>query len=248
MPNRIKALPVSLVVAPALLLGQPKKTASASLQDLHTAGFNAWDHDYHQGVIDAYTAILLIAPDKTAYYRRGHAYLKLGKFEEAIRDYDALIPLDLDNAKAFNNRAFAHQALGHQKQFEADAREAYRLESEPYSVKLAKATQAADTKRATEAALLPWMEDDALAIADEGCLVDVIKLMESRDTGLAHRKRLAELMQFGCLKMVAGHGRVECRRNVSGRFAEVKLIDGSLSWGPLSECADCPAQQAVSWQ
>jgi tetratricopeptide (TPR) repeat protein len=226
-PVKVKeASPVTTKPNPALQARQPESRTFVPppglnlpklIIELSDAGENAWEHDDHRGVIEAYTGLLKLHPENhIALFRRGYAYLQVGNFAGALRDYNAYIEIDPDNPKAFNNRAVANKALGHQAQFEADVREAQRLEAEPYSARMTR-----------QAARHPYV--DKPLVVTESCFADVLKVNDLPE-GLEQRKKIAELVQFGCLKSLSASGRVKCIRNL-GKFAEVELMAESMTWG-----------------
>jgi tetratricopeptide (TPR) repeat protein len=63
-----------------------------------------------------------------AYYERGNVQLDASANAEAIADYDRSLALDPTNARAFNNRALAHAALGQPDLALADYAAAIKLD------------------------------------------------------------------------------------------------------------------------
>lgn len=71
--------------------------------------------------IAQYTALLARpAPDLSAYNNRGYALLLLGKYEQAIPDFDQAIALHAVEAYAYNNRGLAHLRTGQPQKALAD--------------------------------------------------------------------------------------------------------------------------------
>ncbi len=62
-----------------------------------------------------------------AYSNRGHVYIELGQFQEAVAECDRAINLKHDYAIAYYNRGTAHQKLGNCRQAESDFSSARQL-------------------------------------------------------------------------------------------------------------------------
>ncbi len=62
-----------------------------------------------------------------AFDRRGYAYIILGRYQHALRDYDEAIRISPQDAAAFNNRAIVHLRLGKPSQGLLDAEKAVQL-------------------------------------------------------------------------------------------------------------------------
>jgi tetratricopeptide (TPR) repeat protein len=62
-----------------------------------------------------------------AYYNRGVAYNKLGRLQEAMKDFNTSIGINPDYADAYNNRGIAYDDLGRDADAIEDFRQAIRL-------------------------------------------------------------------------------------------------------------------------
>jgi tetratricopeptide (TPR) repeat protein len=75
--------------------------------------------------IAAFTRSIQLDPNDYAAYRfRGHAYLKLGEYQQAIADLTQTIKLQPNDAYAYELRGTAHAALNNRKGAIADLRKA----------------------------------------------------------------------------------------------------------------------------
>ena len=63
-----------------------------------------------------------------AFNNRGISYKNLGRYDEAIADYNRAIELKPDYAKAYRNRALAYRAIGKPDKAKADKARADELE------------------------------------------------------------------------------------------------------------------------
>lgn len=76
-----------------------------------------------------YTALLAQpGPDLSAYNNRGYALLLLGKYKQAIPDFDQAIALHAVEAYAYNNRGFAYLRTGRSQQALADIEHSLQLD------------------------------------------------------------------------------------------------------------------------
>lgn len=80
-------------------------------------------HKSHKGLGEAG----LIALVTTAYYNRGIAKMELGRFQDAIADYDRAIKIMPDFALAYNNRGVAKYELGRFEDAIADYNKAIKI-------------------------------------------------------------------------------------------------------------------------
>ena len=71
-----------------------------------------------------------IPQDAAAYRARAFGYCDLGRYEEAIADYDKAIGLDPKYAPAYNNRGNAYYDLGQYEEAIADYDRAIALNPE----------------------------------------------------------------------------------------------------------------------
>ncbi|MDO7848268.1 tetratricopeptide repeat protein [Hymenobacter sp. M29] len=79
--------------------------------------------------IDKYTALLARPnPDLSAYNNRGYALLVLGKYKEAIPDFNQAIALRAVEAYAYNNRGFAYLRSGRASKALADIQHSLQLD------------------------------------------------------------------------------------------------------------------------
>ena len=70
------------------------------------------DNGEYQKAVDAYNKVIKIyALDGPSFYNRGTAYLGLGKYDEAIKDFLKSIKYDSEkgNQYAYNNIAIAYK-------------------------------------------------------------------------------------------------------------------------------------------
>ena len=74
--------------------------------------------------------VQLSPQDPDAYYKLGNTKRKLGKLEEAIKNYNEAIKLNPDTAKAYVNRGAAKAEMGELKEAIEDFSEAIKLNSE----------------------------------------------------------------------------------------------------------------------
>ena len=78
--------------------------------------------------IEYYSNAVRFKPDySSAFYNRGNAKFNLGKYAEAIADYDQVISLKPDNADAFYGRGLSEVNLGKYTEAITDYDEAIRL-------------------------------------------------------------------------------------------------------------------------
>jgi tetratricopeptide (TPR) repeat protein len=61
-------------------------------------------------------ATKVTATSKELYYNHGVAYMKLGKYKPAIKDFTKVISLDPKNAKAYFLRGIAYNKVGQYQQ------------------------------------------------------------------------------------------------------------------------------------
>jgi tetratricopeptide (TPR) repeat protein len=71
-----------------------------------------------------------IAPTEQSYNNRGRVYFELGKFEQALADYDRALALDAKFVVALGNRGWALLKLGQRAEAERDFRAALALRSD----------------------------------------------------------------------------------------------------------------------
>jgi tetratricopeptide (TPR) repeat protein len=85
--------------------------------------------------------------DAAAYYRRGHAYLNLGKDEKALADLGRALDLDARFVKAYYYRGIAHKRVGRTRAGTADMERFLELMDDP------------QWRRAAEHQLLEWRDE-----------------------------------------------------------------------------------------
>jgi Tfp pilus assembly protein PilF len=98
----------------------------------------------------------VIAKDQThklAYVSRGAAYLRTGKHDRAVKDFDHAIDIDAGYARAYHLRGLAHEAQGDDHGALADFGKAIELSPEygaAYHSRATLLTKMGDTDRAAE--------------------------------------------------------------------------------------------------
>ncbi|MEQ8627735.1 tetratricopeptide repeat protein [Ekhidna sp.] len=76
-------------------------TVACNTQD-SISGDDYFDDEEYVKAIDAYTSYLATHPDHVkSLYNRGRSYEEVGKTEEAIKDFEAIIDLDPKNINAY---------------------------------------------------------------------------------------------------------------------------------------------------
>jgi tetratricopeptide (TPR) repeat protein len=74
---------------------------------------------YDRALVD-YEAALTIEPDVYTYNAHGTLIASLGRWDEAIQEYDQAIALDPDYAESYFNRGYAYKVMGETEQALAD--------------------------------------------------------------------------------------------------------------------------------
>jgi len=69
-------------------------------------------HDRIKAIDDFTKALRLRAAFSNAYFSRGAAFIKYGKYDEAIVDFNAFIRMDRNSGEAYCNRAVAYYYKG----------------------------------------------------------------------------------------------------------------------------------------
>ena len=98
----------------------------------------------------------VIAEDHThklALVSRGAAYMRTGKYDRAVQDFDRAIEIDADYARAYHLRGLAREAQGDDQSALADFSRAIELAPEygaAYHSRATLLTKMGDTDRATE--------------------------------------------------------------------------------------------------
>ena len=85
---------------------------------------------------DHYNKALLIIDYDDVYYNRGNAYVRLGNYQLALKDYNKAISLNPNSADTYNNRGFIYIKLGRYQQAFDDYSKAISLKmdyAEAYS-------------------------------------------------------------------------------------------------------------------
>jgi tetratricopeptide (TPR) repeat protein len=79
----------------------------------HVKAVAAYRADDYEKSVAIYTLVLALSPDDAeAYFNRGLAYKKLGRYDMAHQDYDNAIVIDPGMAKAYYDRANIHVREG----------------------------------------------------------------------------------------------------------------------------------------
>ena len=89
-----------------------KNSQDLTAQDYFYKAYNSEDADY---TLNCYTKCLSLDAEyggAATYNNRGNAYDDLGRYQDAIRDYNRALSIDPDYAIAYNNRGNAKRQLG----------------------------------------------------------------------------------------------------------------------------------------
>ncbi len=81
----------------------------------------------YEAAVEAYDDELSENPDVSILYNRGRAYEELGKFDEAMADFERVIRADERNINAYISMAHVHYKLGQYSQALVDAGRALDL-------------------------------------------------------------------------------------------------------------------------
>lgn len=78
--------------------------------------------------IQDYTAAIRLKPSTLCYYKRGVAFAKMSRQEEAIADFSKAAALNPEDANIYYNRAKSYRILGYEEMAISDFSEAVRLD------------------------------------------------------------------------------------------------------------------------
>jgi Zn-dependent membrane protease YugP/tetratricopeptide (TPR) repeat protein len=94
--------------------GSRKPPAPSTAMDHNNAGFDLLRTGNPEAAIQAFSETLALEPGYLpALLNRARTYTQLGRFDEALRDYDAAVLLAPDSAMPRERRADVHAAVGH---------------------------------------------------------------------------------------------------------------------------------------
>jgi len=103
---------------------EPMRTAMR----LFMRGCDAYDLGLYDQCVEFLTRSIGVRRSPLAYLRRGGAYVKMGRFDEAIADFTSAIELMPFSARAYRSRSVAYRLKGLRDLAQADEEKAIELE------------------------------------------------------------------------------------------------------------------------
>ena len=107
---RISLAPIWLIIfILAVLIGCTVPNLQSERDEKYEIALDQIASQDYEGAIVTLTEIIHTSPEfHQAYYARGVASSDLGRYEDAIKDYQAYISVDSSNASAYLNLGVAH--------------------------------------------------------------------------------------------------------------------------------------------